>query len=213
MRTRVMVMERQQLVREGLAAMLARGPDLELIGLTGDGGEGVRLASRLRPDVVVMDLQIPGLNAPDAIRRIVATSPPTHVLCLAAGSSPQLMKAALDGGARGIIAMDASAEELLRAVLSLTQRQLYLSPSVAEQAMAACSLSPQQNDAFRRLTPKEREVVQLLAEGHSTKQVASRLSVSFKTVATHREHAMSKLGLRGVADLTRYAIREGLTFP
>lgn len=210
MRTRVMVMERQQLVREGLVSLLSGWDDLELTAQTGDGVEGVRLAARLRPDVVLVDLQMPGLNAADATRRIVAASPASRVLCLAADEPPHLMKAALDAGARGILAKDSSADDLARAIRSTTMKQFYLSPSVAEVALHACSVEPIREGAFKRLTPKEREVVQLLAEGLSTKQIAARLCISYKTVAAHREHAVAKLGARGVADLTRYAIREGL---
>jgi len=213
MLTRVMVIEPRQLVREGLAALLAQGEGLALVGQAGDGSEGVEMAGRLLPDVVVMGLQLASLNAPDVARRIAAASARTKVLCLAADPAPQLLRAALDAGVRGILGKDAGVEELMRAIRSLDQRRLVLAPSVARHAMDACFSQPSPDGAFARLTPKERQVVQLLAEGLTTKQVAGRLSVSFKTVATHREHAMGKLGLRGVADLTRYAIREGLATP
>ncbi|MCF8204436.1 MAG: response regulator transcription factor [Methylotenera sp.] len=216
MRSRVMVMARHQLLRAGLASLLQSRQDVELVAQAGDGQEGVRLAARLQPDVVLMDMQLPGLNSVDATQRILGTQANCRVICLAAEEPPQMLRAALQAGARGMISKDCSAEELMRAIEAVLQRQLYISPALADAAVIACfeaASAPSARDAFVRLTPKEREVVQLLAEGLATKQVASRLGLSYKTVATHREHVVAKLGLRGVADITRYAIREGLVRP
>ncbi len=210
MRTRVMVLVRHQLMREGLAALLRDQPDQMLVGQSGNGLDGTRLAAELRPDVVLMDMDLPGLNGVDATRRIVGASPSSRVLCLVSEQSPQTLRAALDAGVRGILAKDSSGEELIRAIAALAQRQYYFSASLTETAIQACRDTASQASVFARLTPKEREIVQLLAEGHSPKQIAVRLDVSYKTVASHREHAAAKLGLRGMADLTRYAIREGL---
>ncbi|OWQ83822.1 hypothetical protein CDN99_25490 [Roseateles aquatilis] len=214
MRTRVMVIARHQLLREGLVSLLRGHADLELVAQSGDGQEGARLASELRPEVVLMDMELPGLNCVDATHRLLGGSPSSRVLCLAGGEPPHRMRAALDAGARGILAKDSSADELQRAIAALTRRQFYFSPALTEAAMLACREPvAAQVSAFVRLTPKEREIVQLLAEGFTTKQIAAQLDVSHKTVASHREHAVAKLGLRGVADLTRYAIREGLAQP
>lgn len=216
MRSRLMVMARHQLLRAGLMSLLQPRPDLELVAQAGDGQEGVRLASRLQPEVALMDMQLPGLNSVDATQRILNANPACRVICLAAEEPPQMLRAALQAGARGMLSKDCSTEELLRAIEAVLQRQLYISPSLADAAVIACfeAASAQGGrSAFARLTPKEREVVQLLAEGLATKEVAGRLGLSYKTVATHREHAVAKLGLRGVADITRYAIREGLVRP
>lgn len=212
MRTRLMVMARHQLLREGLVSLLESRPDTELVAQAGDGQEGVRLASRLAPEVVVMDMQLPGLNSVDATQRILDATPGCRVLCLVADEPPQMMRAVLEAGARGIVAKDCSTDELLAAIGAVIRRQLYISPSLADAAVMACYEAASQagGGVFSRLTPKEREVVQLLAEGLSTKQAAAQLGLSYKTVASHREHAVAKLGVRGVADLTRYAIREGL---
>lgn len=206
-----MVIARHQLLREGLVSLLSGRPDQEMVAQAGDGQDAVRLASDLRPEVVLIDMELSGLNCVDATQRILYASPSSRVLCLAAEEPPHRMRAALDAGARGILAKDSSAEELMRAIGALSRRQYYFSPSLTEAAMLACR-EPEalQVSAFVRLTPKEREIVQLLAEGLTTKQIAAQLDVSHKTVASHREHAVAKLGLRGVADLTRYAIREGL---
>lgn len=213
MRRRVMVMAQHQLMREALVALLHGRDSNETIADAGDGRLGAQQAIDLRPDVVVMDLQLAGLNSIDVIQRITVGSPGSRVLCLAADDTHWMMRSALDAGARGILAKDATTEELIRAIAAVSARQLYLSPSLTEAAMNACLQPTGRAGAFFRLTAKEREVVQLLAEGLTTKEAAAKLQVSVKTVASHREHATSKLGIRGVAGLTRYAIREGLTVP
>lgn len=213
MHTRVMVMARHQLVREGLGALLSRQGDFALIGSFGDGREGAAQAVERRPELVMMELQLEGLHGVDVIRRIASGSPHTRVLCLAADEPHDMMRIALEAGARGFLAKDASPEEMLRALAAVRHRQLYLSPSLAEAAVIATTPDTHRSYAFCKLTPKEREVVQLLAEGLSTKEAAARLNLSVKTVATHREHATGKLGIRGVAALTRFAIREGLAHP
>ncbi len=210
MRTRVLLAERQQLMREGLASLLGRDPGLEVVAQTGDGTGAVQAARQLRPDVAVIDLQVPGMNGVDATRRIRADRPEIKVLCLVEQELPWMMKAALDAGAFGLLLKDSSFEELARAIHTVMQHKLYLSPALAAAAVDSCRSAPQSDGAFSLLTPKEREVVQLLAEGNSTKQAAARLDISFKTVATHRERVMAKLRIRSIADLTRYAIREGL---
>ncbi|MBB3280391.1 response regulator transcription factor [Mitsuaria sp. BK037] len=213
MRTRLMVIARHQLLREALASLIQEQGGQELVAQAGDGQEAVRLAVRLRPEVVLMDMELPGLNCVDTTQRIVAASPSTRVLCLADEEPPHRMRAALDAGASGILAKDSGVDELVRAIGALGRRQFYLSPSLTEAAVIACAHPAAAPSAFVRLTPKEREIVQLLAEGLSTKHIAAQLGVSQKTVASHREHAVNKLGLRGLADITRYAIREGLARP
>lgn len=213
MRMKVLLAERQQLVREGLASLLARDPEVEVVAQAGDGGAAVEAAERWRPHVAVIDLQIPGLNGVDVTRRIRASRPEVRVLGLSERDLPGVMKAALDAGAAGLLLKDCSFEELVRAVTVARQGKLYLSPGLAAAALEGCRAAPQPDGAFSVLTPKEREIVQLLAEGHSTKQAAARLDISFKTVATHRERVMAKLRIRSIADLTRYAIREGLARP
>jgi DNA-binding NarL/FixJ family response regulator len=210
MHTRVLLAERQQLMREGLASLLARETSLDVVAQTGDGSSAVEATEALRPHVVVIDLQIPGLNGVDATRRIHARQPEVKILCMLERELPWMMKAALDAGAAGLLLKDSSFEELTRAISSVLRDKLYLSPALTAAAVQGCRATAQSDCAFSVLTPKEREIVQLLAEGHSTKQAAARLEISFKTVATHRERVMAKLHIRSIADLTRYAIREGL---
>lgn len=208
---RVLVTDRQELMREGIACRLRGEPGIEVVGVTGDGRESVRLVDRMRPTVLILDMLMPGLNGIDAAIQVARSSPETGVLCLStSAASPALIRSALEAGVRGLIDKDSSFDELLIAIRALSDRRSYLSPALAGEALAASGIAGEVN-AFALLTAKEREVVQLLSEGLSTKQVAARLGVSFKTVATHREHAMAKLGLKSVAELTRYAIRAGLT--
>jgi DNA-binding NarL/FixJ family response regulator len=211
MTTRILLVESRRLVREGLASLLEREDDLRVVGQTGDGAEGVRLALEHRPTVAVIDLNPDGMNGVDFTQALRSRVPEASVLCLSDTEGAGMVRAALDAGARGFMLRDSSAEELAFAIRALAAHRLYLSPAVAAHAVDSYRGPDATTGAFRQLTPMERRVVQLLAEGHSTKQAAGLLSLSFKTVSTHRQHAMFKLGLQSVAHLTRYALREGLT--
>ncbi len=211
MTTRILLVESRRLVREGLASLLEREDDLRVVGQTGDGAEGVRLAVEHRPTVAVIDLNPDGMNGVDFTQALRNRVPEASVLCLSDSEGAGMVRAALDAGARGFMLNDCSAEELAFAIRAVVAHRLYLSPTVAAHAVDSYREPAAATGAFRQLTPMERRVVQLLAEGHSTKQAAGLLCVSFKTVSTHRQHAMFKLGLQSVAHLTRYALREGLT--
>jgi DNA-binding NarL/FixJ family response regulator len=171
------------------------------------------LARELRPDVFVTDVSMPGLNGVDAIRRIHAEEPGVRMLCLSMHDTSRTVLAALDAGARGYVLKEGPGEELGRAIRKVMANQVYLSPElvgVVVDEMRHRHHRPPEVPG-EALTPRERELVQLLSEGYSTAEVAERLHVSVKTVATHREHVMHKLDLHSVAELTRYALREGLT--
>lgn len=211
MATRILLVESRRLVREGLAALLNQEDDLRVIGQTSDGAEGIRLAVEHRPTVAIIDVNPDGLNGVDFTQALRSRVPEASVLCLSDGDSAGLVRAALDAGARGFMLNDSSADELVFAIRAIVAHGLYLSPAVAAHAVESYREPAATTGAFRQLTPMERRVVQLLAEGHSTKQAAGLLSLSFKTVSTHRQHAMFKLGVHSVANLTRYALREGLT--
>lgn len=212
-RIRVALADDHGLMRAGLCALLSREPDLEVVGTANDGAEAVRLARELRPDVFVTDVSMPGLNGVDAIRRIRAEEPGVRMLCLSMHDTSRMVLAALDAGARGYVLKEGPGEELGQAIRKVMANQVYLSPElvgvVVDEMRHRHQRAPEATgDA---LTPRERELVQLLSEGYSTAEMAERLHVSVKTVATHREHVMQKLNLHSVAELTRYALREGLT--
>lgn len=214
MTARIVLADDHRILREGVAALLRQTPGFEVVAEASDGAELVRLARELQPDVVVTDLSMPGLNGIEAISRIVENSPRTRTLCLSVHDEKRLVAAVMDAGASGYLLKDCAFEELLRAVRAVLANQVYISPAVAgalvEDLRERRSGLDRRSNAFSVLTSREREVVQLIAEGHSTKAIADRLHVSAKTIGTHREHILSKLKAGGTADLTRYAIREGL---
>jgi DNA-binding NarL/FixJ family response regulator len=213
---RVVLADDHGLVRAGLRALLAAEPGVDVIGTASDGLEAVRLARELQPDVLVTDVSMPGLNGIEAIRRIHAEQPAVRTLCLSMHDTSRMVLAALDAGASGYVLKEGSGEELGQAIRQVMAHKVYLSPElvgvvVGEMRQRQLRPADKPGAAEAALTPRERELVQLLSEGYSTADVAERLHVSVKTVGSHREHVMHKLGLHSVAELTRYALREGLT--
>ncbi|WP_440215854.1 LuxR C-terminal-related transcriptional regulator [Chromobacterium piscinae] len=213
LKTRIIIAVRQKLVSEGLTSLLAQQTDFEVVDQVTSGTLAVESMKTINTNIILIDTNIPGLNYIDVTSRILKTHPHIKILCLAEHGRPQTIHAALENGAHGFLLTDCSSDELIRAIKFITNGQLYLSPSVTADAMNSYRNKISSETAFTLLTSREREIVQMLAEGHSTKRVASRLGISFKTVATHRQHALAKLGVHGIADLTRYAIREGLVTP
>lgn len=209
---RVALADDHRLVRAGLCALLAGERDIQVVGMASDGLEAVRMARELRPDVLVTDVSMPGLNGVEAIRRIHAEEPGVRTLCLSMHDTHRIVLAALDAGARGYLLKEGPGEELGQAIRQVMANQIYLSPELVGVVVGEMRQRQQRPvEAAEPLTPRERELVQLLSEGYSTAEVAERLHVSIKTVGTHREHVMSKLGMHSVAEITRYALREGLT--
>jgi RNA polymerase sigma factor (sigma-70 family) len=213
MNTRIILADDHRILREGIGAMLRQVPEFEIVGEAGDGNEAVRLARDLRPDVVVTDVSMPGMNGIEAIRRIVSEVPGVKTLCLSVHDEKRLVAAVMDAGASGYLLKDCAFDELLRAVRTVLAGQVWISPSIAGVLMEDYRnrRAGTTTSAFSELTAREREVIQLIAEGLSTREIAERLHVSAKTIGTHREHLMAKLGVNGTAELTRYALREGLT--
>jgi len=213
MSIRIVLADDHRIVCQGLAALLVREPGLQVLGQAADGLELLRLCSELRPDIAITDVSMPSLNGIEATHRIRAQVPSVKVLCLSVHDEKQLVAAVIEAGASGYLLKDCASEELVRAVRAVMDEQIYLSPAIARVVVEDYRDKRQasQGSAFSQLTAREREIAQLLAEGHSTKQIAARLGVSLKTVGTHREHVMQKLQIHSVAQLTHYAIREGLT--
>jgi DNA-binding NarL/FixJ family response regulator len=213
MTIRVVLADDHRIMRDGLSALLARETEFDIVGLAEDGNGAVKLARELRPDVIVTDLAMPGLNGVEAIRRIRAEDADVRLLCLSMHSESQMVLAVLDAGASGYVVKDCCFEELTLAIRKVMANQIYLSADlvgiVVNQVRARAVPGPKVRPT--QLTPREREIVQLLSEGYSTQQVADRLHVSAKTVATHRENILRKLKIEGIAALTRYALREGLS--
>ena len=193
--------------------MLANDARFKVVGEAENGRSAVELACQLVPNVVVMDISMPDLNGIDATRRIKERSPGIQVLALSAHADRRFVTGILAAGAAGYILKDSAFEELCRAIHTVAGKQVYLSPAVAGGVVAASlGLTPANGaPGAAALTPRQREVLQLLAEGMNTKRMAARLHVSVKTVETHRAQIMQKLDCQSVAELTKYAIREGLT--
>ncbi|RCW76463.1 response regulator [Pseudorhodoferax soli] len=213
MAIRVVLADDHRIVRDGLCALLARETDIEVVGQADDGLAAVRLARQLQPDVVVTDVSMPGLNGVEAIRRIRADAPAVRVLCLSVHAESRMVLAVLEAGASGYVLKDDSYDDLALAIRKAMSDQVHLSAELVGLVVNAVRGrgQPHQDGHASVLTPREREMVQLLSEGLSTQQIADRLHVSPKTVATHREHVMQKLEICSLAELTRFALREGLS--
>ena len=214
MAIRILLADDHELFLSGLLALLEKEPDMEVVGEAKDGREACRKAQELAPDLVLMDISMPGLNGIEATRQIATDrGVGVKVVCLSMHTESRFVEAALKSGAAGYLLKDSEPRELVRAIRVVMMGRTYISPAVAGTLVDA--LKDQRplagSSAFTLLTEREREVLQLLAEGHSTREIAEQLYMSPKTVATHREHLMNKLHIRSIAGLTKYAILEGLT--
>ena len=213
-RLRILVVDDHEVVRLGVRALLESHPGWQVCAEATDGRDAVEKATSLSPDVVILGLEMPGLNGIDATRQIRQRSPGTEVLVLTADVSGQRAREALEAGALGYLLKSDAARDIAHAVGLVAQHKSYVSSSIAD-AISDSALSPppphKRPDRVGALTGREREIVQLLAEGKTAKEVASILSISRKTVETHRANVARKLHLRGLCDLIRYAIRNGLT--
>ena len=213
MGTRIILVDNHQIMRDGLRFMLEKFPDLSVIGEADTGHSGVALAQELLPDIVIMDISMPDLNGIDATRRIKTLIPQTKVIALSMHSDKKYVIQMLQAGASGYVLKDCAFEELSRAITTTSAGQTYLSPEITGEVIRDLMSAPSANEewAAAPLTPKEREVLQLIAEGWTTKEIAARQKVSVKTVETHRRQIMNKLNAKSVAELTKFAIQEGLT--
>lgn len=207
---RVLLADDHRIILDGLRTLLGGEGDIEVIAEAEDGHAAVRLAGALSPDVVVMDITMPDLNGIDATRRIKALNPRTRVVALSARSDAQAAGRILEAGASGYLCKNAAFSELARTIRSVVTRQPYLCAQVVA-GVPAPATDADDDSAFARLTGREREIVQLLAEGKTRDELALLLGMSPRTVEAHRRRLMEKLGIDNLPGLTRYAIREGLT--
>jgi len=210
MTIKVILADDHTILREGLASLLRASPDIEVVAEAENGRETVRLARELEPDVVVMDVAMPDLNGVDATRKIARLAPRIKVLALSSYNDAVFVRGMLEAGARGYLLKDAAMTELRSALQAVQQGRIYLSPSVDDGSIAE-QQSARSGVATCPLSTREREVLQLVAEGKSSALIADTLHLSERTIETHRKRIMDKLGLRSVAELTKYAIREGIT--
>ncbi len=213
MNIRVLLSDDHRIVREGLRTLLDKESDIEVVGEAEDGRSTLELAKKLKPQVVVMDISMPDLNGMDATRKIIEEAPGVKVLTLSMHTDQRFVERMLEAGATGYLAKDCAFEELARAIRTLVGNETYLSPSIADTLRRDYlrQIGKADTSGLSALTTRERETLQLLAEGKTTKEIAVHLEVSVKTIETYRQHIMQKLHLDGLAALTKYAIREGLT--
>ena len=212
---RVIVADDHHLVRQGIRALLEKADGIEVIGEAADGQEAVELVERLVPDVLVMDIAMPRLDGNQAVGRVRDLGVATQVVILSMYSDETLVRQALKNGARGYLLKRSVREELLLAIRAANRGEIYLSPAISRSIVA--DLLTLQTGAyafsrFERLTPREREVLQLISEGHTNNAIAQELKVSVKTVEKHRANLMSKLNVHDLAGLIREAIKHGLIF-
>ena len=213
MSIRIVLADDHKILRAGLRAMIVEQPDMEVVGEAENGRTAVNLARTLSPDVVVMDIGMPDLNGIEATRQIVAEVPGVKIIGLSMYSDRRYVAGLFGAGASGYLLKDIEFEELIEAIQAVVAGQVYVSSGVTGVVIEdyVHRISGNEAGGTSVLTPREREVLQLLVEGRSTKQIAYELEVSIKTVESHRYRVMEKLDLHNIADLTKYAIRAGLT--
>lgn len=211
MNIRIVIADDHQIVRQGLRTLLEREADMQVVAEAEDGRRAVSLARELIPHVIVMDVEMPDLNGIEATRQILTEYPQIKIIALSMYSDRRFVTNMLKSGVSGYLLKDCAFEELVQAIRLAMSNMIYLSPGVADVVVKDYANHTPAPSQPAVLTTREREVLQLLSEGKRTSQIADLLHISIKTVETHRKQIMHKLGMRSVAELTKYAIREGLT--
>ena len=208
-RLSIVLADDHALVREGLKHLLMTFKNVQVIGEAGDGFEAIRKADELKPDIMILDISMPQLRGIEAIKEIKRYSPETKVLILSMYKNSEYIRQTLQYGASGYILKESASDELRKAISCIAEDQVYLSPAISKSVVASWlneSKNPQNDRA--PLTKREQEVLKLLAEGNTNRQVAEKLHISIKTAETHRAHISEKLQMKSLADLVKYAIQE-----
>lgn len=211
---RVLIADDHTLVRAGIRALLEKLPEVEVVTEASDGRDALQMVKTHQPDVVLMDIAMPGLNGLEATRRMVKEFPKSNVLILSMHASEEYVCQALNAGAAGYLLKGAELAELVLAIRAITRGEMYLSPPISKQVIKDyLRRVGGEETLLERLTSRQREVLQLIAEGATTKEIAATLHISVKTVETHRAQLMERLDIHDVVGLVRYAIKIGLTQP
>ncbi|HPY76267.1 MAG TPA: response regulator transcription factor [Anaerohalosphaeraceae bacterium] len=212
---KIVLVDDHEIMREGMCALLQKRPDMQVVGQAADGRIAVTLVEELRPDIVIMDIGMPNLNGIDATQQMIANNPHLKVMALSTHSDGAIVARMIKAGATGYMLKESAFAELVNGLDAMMSGKTFLCSRIAKVVFSdyinmVTNPNWQGGDG---LTSREREVLQLVAEGHTTKDIAKILLLSPKTVDSHREHIMEKLDIRTIAGLTKYAIREGLTNP
>lgn len=205
---KILLADDHALVRQGFKMILSAQPDMEIVGEAGNGREAVELAEKLQPDLIVMDVTMPELNGIEATRRVTTAAPRARVLALSMHKDAVYVREILRAGARGYLLKDSVDADLLAAVRSVAKGEGYLSPGVSDAVLT--DYRKHVTDPLDLLTSREREVLQMIAEGKTNKEIANHLNLSLYTVDTHRTHILQKLNLHSVPELILYAVRKGI---
>jgi DNA-binding NarL/FixJ family response regulator len=210
---RIVIADDHNIFRESLAALLSRENGFEIVAQAGDGRTAVSMIQKYQPAVVLMDIGMPELNGIEATRQITAHYPKTKIIALSMHSDRKFVAEMLKAGASGYLLKDAEVEELINAIHTVIKEGIYLSPALTDMVIEdyVRHRPADEMKSAVTLTSREREVLQLVAEGKTTKEIAKRFGISIKTIESHRLKIMEKLDLHSIAELTKYAIREGLT--
>lgn len=213
MAMRVLLVDDHEIMREGISALLRRHSELDVVGQAADGRTAMEMVRQLHPDVVIMDIGMPNLNGIEATRQMLSENPRIKVMALSAHSDGAIVAKMIKAGAAGYMLKESAFAELVDGLNTLADGKTFLCSKISKVVFSDYIniLTNPKADSSDGLTVREREVLQLVAEGHTTKEIAQMLNLSTKTIDSHREHIMEKLGIRNVAGLTKYAIREGLT--
>ncbi len=209
---RILIADDHEIVRRGLVSLIKTQPAWEVVAEADNGRQAVELAKQLQPSIVILDIGMPTLNGLEATRQILRENPQARVLILTITDTDEAVRAVLDAGARGFLLKSDAARDLLSAIEALQYNKTFFTARVAEMVLSGYrgTQGTTRKSLVPNLTPREREVVQLLAEGRSTKEVASHLDLSVKTAETHRSNIMRKLGLHSISELVLYAVRNNI---
>ncbi len=207
---RVLLVEDHNLVRAGIRSLLDSFQDIDVVGEAANGRDALRMTRQLGPEVVLMDISMPELNGMEATGRLKKCCPDSKVLMLSMHNDEEYVAQSLRAGARGYLVKDAATKELELAIHTLARGEIYISSSVSMSVVDKLMADDSDGSALNQLTSRQREILQLVAEGCSTREIAERLSLSIKTVETHRTHLMERLEIRDVPGLVRFALKAGL---
>lgn len=213
MAVQVLIVDDHEIMREGMTALLRKYSQFEVVGQATDGRQALEMASQLKPDVIIMDVGMPNLNGVDATKKLISTYPDLKIMALSAHSDGAIVAKMIKAGASGYMLKESAFDELIEGLNTLLDGRTFLCNKISKVVFSdyVGMVTNPMAKSGDGLSSREREVLQLVAEGHTTKEIAEVLKLSTKTIDSHREHIMQKLGIRNIAGLTKYAIREGLT--